>query len=392
MDYPASGPELTWKWINRTQTPTDGIPQWILHPMDPRWVENLLGEPAGTYFTDPVDFTLRMHRRLGVSFLDQLVTIQPEIASDGWHVEVSSQPPVMDGIVIDSPEAVARHYEQFVIPGLEQAIRDFPRNAPEIRRRYVEGFRAMQERLGPEILYVPYGEVQHKPIFRYSIYGYVPYFQFYALYPTLQAEAFRLEADYAVLHNGLLGQAIIEEGFPPLVRVDHDMTGSQGTMADLRSLDAIYFPQLERALRPLIDRGIQLLWHCDGNVNDLIPRLLDMGFAGFQGFQYEYGVDYPAIARRTTRDGKPLILIVGASVTTTLVFGKPEDVHREIDWLVENSAEASIALGATSSICPGTPWPNIDALVESLRYYRQHGKAGLRQKVGRQRPFRDVRS
>jgi hypothetical protein len=306
-------------------------------------------------------------------------------------VEVSGQPPVVDGISIDSPEAVARHYEQFVIPGLERAIRNFPENALEIRRRYVEGFRAMQERLGPDLLYVPYGDVQHKPVFRYSTYGYVPYFQFYALYPTLQAEAFRLEADYAALHNGLLAQAIVDEGFPPLVRVDHDMTGSRGTMTNLRSLDQIYFPPLERALRPVIDRGIRLLWHCDGNVNDLIPRLLDMGFAGFQGFQYEYGMDYPTIARMTTRDGEPLTLIVGASVTTTLVFGTPEDVRREVDWLVENSAEASLALGGTSSICPGTPWANVDALVESLRYYREHGKAGLRQRVGRERPFSDTR-
>lgn len=387
MNSTTSGAELTLKWINRTQAPTDGIPQWIIHPMDPQWVERFVDESEGTYYSDPVSFTLKMNHRLGTSFLDQLVTIQSEIDHEGWHVEVSDQPPVVEGITIDSPEAVARHYEQFVLPALERAISDFPGRGPEIRRSYVEEFQAMQERLGRDILHVPYAHVQHKPIFRYGAYGYIHYFQFYQLFPTLQAEAFKLEADYAELHNGLLAQAILEEGFPRLVRSDHDMTDTRGSLVSLESLDKIYFPQLERSMRPLIDRGINLIWHCDGNVNDFVPRLLDIGFQGFQGFQYECGMDYPSIARMTTRKGDPLILIVGGSVTTTMVFGSPDEVCREVDWLVENSAEASLALGATSSICPGTPWENIDALAESLRHYREHGKAGLRQKVGRERPF-----
>lgn len=379
--------DVARKWVDGHQTASDGIPSWELVVMDVRWTERLLGEPEGSYFDDPLGFEIRQKRKLRTAFLDQFVCVGREQVGRGFGSPMPISAPVCDGITIEGPDDVRDHYEKFVLPGLEHAIASFPNSATAIRERYVTEFRRSQELLGPDILRVPYEDVQHKPLFRYGVYGYERYFEFYALYPELQAEAFRLEADYAALHNDLLAEAIINEGFPRLVRSDHDMTDSRGSLVSMASLDRIYFPELERAMRPLIDRGIRVLWHCDGDVNDFLPRLLDIGYAGFQGFQYECGMDYPSIARMTTREGNPLTLIVGASVTTTMVHGTPDDVRREVDWLVENSGDAQIALGGTSSICPGTPWANIDALVESQQYYQEHGKAGLRQRVGRDRPL-----
>jgi len=379
--------DLARKWINREQTPEDGIPSWLLVVMDVGWTERLLGEPEGSYFTDPVGFELRQKRVLRTAFLDQLVCVPQHQVASGFGGRMPHGSFERDGIRIDGPEGVKEHYERFLIPALERSVADFPANASAIREQFLAGIRQTQDVLGPDCLRVPYEHTQCKPVFRYGEYGYESWFMFYATYPELAGEAFRLEADYAMLQNGLLAQAIVDEGLPRLVRSDHDMTDSRGSLVSVASLDRLYFPELERAMGPLIDRGIGLIWHCDGNVNDFIPRLLDIGFVGFQGFQYECGVHYPAVARMTTRKGEPLTLIVGGSVTTTMVHGTPDDVRREMDWLVENSGDSYLALGGTSSICPGTPWGNIDALLESMLHYQEHGKAGLRQRVGCERPF-----
>ncbi|MDA0335862.1 MAG: hypothetical protein O2782_11905 [bacterium] len=46
-----------------------------------------------------------------------------------------------------------------------------------------------------------------------------------------------------------------------------------------------------RSIEPLVQAGVRLLWHCDGNLMEMVPRLLEAGIAGFQGFQYEDGMD-----------------------------------------------------------------------------------------------------
>jgi hypothetical protein len=100
-----------------------------------------------------------------------------------------------------------------------------------------------------------------------------------------------------------------------------------------------------------------------------------VGLHGFQGFQYEAGMDYEKICRMKTRQGEELIIIAGVSVTRTLPMGTPDDVRRELRWLVERGPRTGLFLACTSSVTPGVPWRNIEALVEGLRYYRAHGRS-----------------
>jgi uroporphyrinogen-III decarboxylase len=108
----------------------------------------------------------------------------------------------------------------------------------------------------------------------------------------------------------------------------------------------------------------------------MVPRLLDVGLSGFQGFQYEDGMDYEKICRMKTKDGRDLIIIAGVSVTRTLPMGTPDDVRREMKWLVEKGPRAGLILAGSSSVTPGVPWANIQAFVEGFKYYRTHGRSG----------------
>ena len=106
----------------------------------------------------------------------------------------------------------------------------------------------------------------------------------------------------------------------------------------------------------------------------MVPRLLDVGIRGFQGFQYEDGMDYEKICAMKTRDGDDLLIIGGVSVTRTLPKGTPDDVKNELSWLVEKGPKTGLFLGGSSSITPGVPWKNIRTLIEGLQYYRTHGR------------------
>ncbi len=239
-------------------------------------------------------------------------------------------------------------------------------------REVVAAEAAVQEQLGDVILKVPYSFPF--PFLNYYLYGYEHYFTAYAQYPEVIERDFSACADYCVLANRAAAKAFRQAAWPPYARLDHDMASAGGTLVSIDSLERLWFPHFTRAIEPLIRAGVRAIWHCDGNLMDMVPRLIDAGVRGFQGFEYEHGMDYEKICRMKTREGDPLLIIGGVSVTTTLPFGTPDDVRREIHWLVDNGPEGNLMLGCSSSIAPGVPWPNLKALVDGFKHYRLHGR------------------
>ena len=232
----------------------------------------------------------------------------------------------------------------------------------------------MQKQFGMNILKGPYNGFFTFPGFLYGLYGYTNYFLAYALYPEVVEKGFALYADAAARHNRIAARAIIEGHLPKLVRLDHDMADSRGTLVNIQSLDRLWLPHFSRSIQPFLDANIRLIWHCDGNLMQLIPRLLEAGIGGFQGFQYEDGMDYVNICKMKTRDGENLFIIAGISVTTTLPFGTPADVVREMKWLVDQGPENGLMLGCSSSITPGVPLKNLRTLIEGFAHYRMYGR------------------
>jgi len=360
---------------------TRGIPSWMIHVMEWERIEELAGHPPGSYRRDPTRVYLDMQLRAGTCMIDQWIPDNPlSMGPHGYEPGTRRQATTgaarieRDGMLIDSPEAVAEHMEKRLFPQLRQWAADLDARADEHVAGRIEKEVAVQRLFGTNLLKAPYDGFQCFPGFLYGLYGYENYFAAYALWPELMERCFGLQADAGERHNCLAARAILAGGLPRLVRLDHDMTDSRGTLADIRSLDRIWLPHFARAIRPLLAAGVGLIWHCDGNVMPMVPLLLEAGVSGFQGFQYEDGVDYEAICRMKDRHGQPLLIIAGVSVTRTLPRGTPQDVRREMKWLVEAGPPTGLFLGASSSIAPGVRRENLLAMVEGLSYYREHGR------------------
>jgi hypothetical protein len=345
--------------------------------MEQAHIERIAGAEPGAYRADPEGVYAAMQREAGACMLDQWIPRNPLTMGDHGYEAGSAMrgrpttgggPPVLDGITIDGPEAVAAHLERVVFHHLEQAIAAFDEDTRV--REILAQERAVQAQLGPTILKVPYGVIQF-PTLAYGAYGYEPYLMAYALYPGVVERHFALQADLALLHNRAAARAYREGDLPPLHRLDHDMADGRGLLVRPETLDRRWLPHLARCLAPALDAGLRLIWHCDGNLMALVPRLLEVGLHGFQGFQYEHGMDYARICRMQARDGAPLIILAGVSVTRTLPYGTPDDVRRELRWLVEHGPPVGLFLGASSSITPGVPWPNLAALLDGLAHYRR---------------------
>lgn len=359
------------------QRPAGGVPGWMIHLMQHSYIERIADARPGAYARSPEQTYLAFQRAAGTCLLDQYIPLNPLTMGERGHegtekgATTGAAEIVVDDMRIDSPEAVVEHMERVVFPRIEAEIAAFDegRRVDEI----LQEERSVQDRLGPKILKSGYGFIRF-PSFAYGTYGYASYFMAYALYPEVIEQHFKLQADLALLNNRAAARAYAEGDLPPLYRLDHDMADSRGTLVDIRSLDRIWFPHFARSLEPMLKTDVHMIWHCDGNLMQMVPRLLEVGIGGFQGFQYEDGMDYPRICAMRTRDGQDLLIIAGVSVTRTLPFGTPGDVRREITWLVDRGPRTGLFLGCSSSVTPGVPWRNIQTLIEGLAYYRTHGR------------------
>lgn len=359
------------------QRPTKGIPAFWVNLMEHSQIERLAGVKPGEYVLDPKRVYLAMQRTMGVCALDQWIPENPlTMGKEGFEgkertATTGAEEVVLDGMVIDSPEAAVEHLERFAFPALRKRIAEF--DEEKRLREIMDEEAALQAELGPDILKTGYGFITF-PCFAYGTYGYVNYFLAYGLYPEVMERHFALQADLALRNNRAAARAYREANLPPLHRLDHDMADSRGTLVSVRSLDRLWFPHVARCLEPMLKTPVRMIWHCDGNLMQMVPRLIELGISGFQGFQYEDGMDYEKICRMKARDGRELIIVGGVSVSRTLPGGTPEDVRHEMTWLVEKGPRTGLFLGASSSVTPGVPWENIETLVEGLRYYRTLGR------------------
>jgi len=357
--------------------PVKGIPTSWIHPMEHAHIDRLAGAAPGSYRREPETAYLAMQRAVGSTLIDQYIPDNPLSMGDQGFESPHRGPTtganevVCDGMSIRSPDDVVEHLETFVFPSLRKEIERF--DAEQRARDIIEGEIVLQERMGPEFLKGGHAFIGF-PCFRYGEYGYANYFMAYALYPEVIERDFSLQADRALLNNRAAARAYTEGNLPPIYRLDFDMADSRGTLASVESLDRLWLPHFARALEPLTKTSVKMIWHCDGNLMEMVPRLLDCGLRGFQGFQYECGMDYPKICSLKTKDGEDLMIWAGVSVTDVLPYGTPGDVRRHMAWLVEHGPRDSLFLQCSSSIAPGVPWENMQALVDGLAHYREHGR------------------
>ena len=374
--------QLAWDTI--AMKPTRGIPTGIVHLMQQAQLEELSGNPPGSYPQEPVRVYREFMLKTGVCFIDQWIPENPlEMTDHGYaadmqrHATGGAEEIVCDGIRIDSPEAVVAHIEQYRIPDWQRSTQALKNDPAAFVRKLIDQEVGVQRLFGMNMLKGPYDGFYSFPGFLYGKYGYTNYFMAYALYPEVIERGFKIAGDYSAVYNRLAARAIMEGGLPRLIRLDHDMADSRGMLVDIRSLDKLWLPHFVRSIQPFLDAGIRLIWHCDGNLMDLVPRLLEVGISGFQGFQYEDGMDYERICKMKDRNGNSLYILGGASVTRTLPHGTPADVKRELRWLVENGPPVGLMLAGSSSIAPGVPMENLRMLLDGLQYYREHGRTGL---------------
>ena len=311
----------------------------------------LAGVSAERYLESPVENLARANLALDVDCMIEPIvpTYRGEIRTgevlDARHAETTAEDLLRDGEAVPPTEAN-------VLAAYDAAAEE---------RKYREYFRRWTNALNPLIL-VPNFWDSVPDFHLFDRYGYNAYFSAIALYPEAVGRIFWKMAVEARARNTIILRLIRELELPPMLFTGSDICNTRGPMVSIAFLRQHYFPHERFALQPLVEAGIRVIRHCDGNVMPVVDDFITIGYSGFQGFQYECGVDpYQLAARRSSRGERPLFF-AGLNVTRTLPFGTQEDVRREVEYVFDfTDGGAGLFFFTSSSIGPEVPLANVRA-------------------------------
>jgi hypothetical protein len=281
-----------------------------------------------------------------------------------------------EGFAAVEPEALLERAKS--IPDSKEAVLRERFNAAAVEAEFREHFGRMTGAMG-DIALVPTLWAAPANFSLYFTYGYVAFLSAVALYPDAVERIYWEDGVLSRERNRILIRLMREFDLIPLVFTGDDICTNQGPMVQPEFLRASFWPHVKYSMEPFLDAGIRFIHHCDGNVMPLVDDMVAAGYSGFQGFQYECGVDIYDLRKRRSLKGEEMLIMGGLSVTRTLPFGTPADACREVDYCLDATDGGRGLLLFTSNVTGvEVPVANLEAAYRHLAAYDP--------KAGRQGP------
>ncbi|HOS92464.1 MAG TPA: uroporphyrinogen decarboxylase family protein [Armatimonadota bacterium] len=336
---------------------------WMTHT---RYMSHVAGRE---YWDDPEGVFIAYVRRSGANLVPQwYYPDEGHRRLEAGEVMHAIDPHVRRGF--REPEDVLRYIER--LPSDEAVEREF--NVEVVAEAYGGNIRQRMEQLGPDVLVID-GFGQADFMGGYSQWGYENYLAASALWPEAMHHYYHHTAVQGRLMNHAIALACERYGLAPFVYGGQDICTAKGPIMSPAALREIYFPELKWCLEPLVEAGIGIVWHCDGDIRPILGDILDLGVIGLQGFEEEHGVDYGEMARLRDAKGRPIAIWGCVSVTSTLPHGTADDVRRAVERSFTIAGPGrGFVLSSTSSVMPEVPLENVDAL---FTHGRQFGREYL---------------
>jgi len=147
---------------------------------------------------------------------------------------------------------------------------------------------------------------------------------------------------------------LIDRGVDCIFIAD-DLAGQYSLIIPPKLLDKYYWPRFKVIARIVKGRGVFLAFHSDGNIMEILPKLIDLGVDIVNPIQPEC-MD-PAKVKETY--GDKITLHGTISIQRTLPYGKPEDVAKEVKERIKVCGRnGGLILGPSNQVLEDTPIEN----------------------------------
>ena len=317
------------------------------------YVQSRLGMSAEEYWADQLVAYAKVFKVIGVDFFEQWAFPAREDSEQGWAAGELER--------WSEAEAVAADLEK-QIAALQRDLASAPTRREAHVQEICDYQIATQRHLGEDCVWIFGPDSAHgpdAPYFPYGTYGYEGFFLTVAMYPDVMERFWQATAELNRWHNECVVEVARRLDWPRIGYTGSDMTTQTGNMISPQTMARHYFPHLDYAIAPLVEAGFKLIWHSDGNMNDMLGPLIDIGIAGFQGFQEECGTRIADVAKLRARNGDPLILWGSVSAVDVIRNGTFADIHREVQRVLDEWPHPGLCLATSSAMMDDIPHANI---------------------------------
>lgn len=116
------------------------------------------------------------------------------------------------------------------------------------------------------------------------------------------------------------------------------------------------------------DAGIKLIFHCDGNLMDILDDLVEAGIDGLNPIDTSADMDIGFIKQKY---GDKLILVGNVDGSRILPFGTPEEVREEVGSCIKKASPGGghlIQCGC-GELMPDVPLENALAYFDAVKEF-----------------------
>jgi uroporphyrinogen decarboxylase len=167
---------------------------------------------------------------------------------------------------------------------------------------------------------------------------------------------------YYEMHRRILEAA---GGLLDFTHIGEDLGNQRGPMIGINVFERHYAAKYGQYFQMVRQHGARTMMHMCGCVEKFLPRLIELGLDVYDVVQPT--TPQMDIAVLKERFGDRLTFCGSMCVQSTLAWGKPEDVKREVERRLELFPKGGLFLGPTHAIQVGSPLENI------LTLYRTAG-------------------
>jgi uroporphyrinogen decarboxylase len=162
---------------------------------------------------------------------------------------------------------------------------------------------------------------------------------------------------YYEMHRRMLEAA---GGLIDFTHVGDDLGNQRGPMIGLPTFERHFAAKYGRYFEMVHGHGARTMMHMCGCVEKFLPRLIELGLDVYDVVQPT--TPQMDIAVLKERFGDRLTFCGSVCVQSTLAWGTPDDVRREVERRLELFPAGGLFLGPTHAIQVGSPLENILAL------------------------------
>ena len=162
-------------------------------------------------------------------------------------------------------------------------------------------------------------------------------------------------------------EVFVEAECSDIIWYQDDIAGLNGLLASPDIMRRLWLPQMRWAIEPLIDAGIFMVYHSDGDCRAILQDIVESGFKGLHPLEPKAKMDAVEIKQEW---GDRFVLFGGLCQVDVMLHGSEEEIRAEVRRLLDGAiVGGGYFIGSSGMTGHDIPAENAIAWIDEAKKY-----------------------